>query len=119
MMDNDTSNINSILLSVKKFLGLHSEDEDFDMDIILHINSILSNLIQMGVGPQDGFTITGKTEEWTDFLGDDKLLEQTKSYVYLKVKLLFDPPASSIITESYNRLINEFEWRLYVQKGGY
>lgn len=102
----------SILASIKKMLGIAEEYEHFDMDLILHINSVLSILNQLGVGPPNGFSIADSTALWSDFITDVAKLEMVKSYVYLKVKLLFDPPSSSAVTESTNKLINELEWRI-------
>ena len=104
----------SILTSIKKLLGITEEYEHFDQDIIIHINSVFMILTQMGVGPENGFTIINKEAKWTDFTNDDKKIEAVKSYVYLKVRLLFDPPASSSVMEAMNRSISEFEWRLNV-----
>ena len=104
----------SILTSIKKLLGITEEYEHFDQDIIIHINSVFMILTQMGVGPENGFTISNKEAKWTDFTNDDKKIEAVKSYVYLKVRLLFDPPASSSVMEAMNRSISEFEWRLNV-----
>ena len=103
----------SILISIKKMLGISSEDESFDVDIIIHINSVFMILRQMGVGPLiDDFTITDNTAKWSDYLEDKTDLESVKTYVYLKVKMIFDPPINSSIIEAYNKLINELEWRL-------
>ena len=105
----------SILVSIKKLLGIAGDYPYFDADIITHINSVLMVLTQVGVGPEDGFTITGDTETWKQFLGTDfSKLMAVRTYVYLKVKIIFDPPQSSAAIESINRLINEFEWRLNV-----
>lgn len=104
----------SILTSVKKLLGIEESYTHFDPDLIMHINSVFSILAQMGVGPSNGFTITGAAETWSDFLDDTKLFALVKSYTHLKVKLLFDPPLSSAAVESINRQIAEFEWRLFV-----
>jgi len=104
----------SILTSVKKLLGIEESYTHFDPDLIMHINSVFSILTQMGVGPSDGFAITGAAETWPDFAGDMKTFALVKSYMHLKVKLLFDPPLSSAAVESINRQIAEFEWRLYV-----
>lgn len=106
--------MDSILTSVKKMLGIDEEYEHFDADIIMHINSVLMILNQIGVGPSDGFSISDKTAKWSDFIPDSRKLESVKSYVYLKVKLLFDPPQSSAVMESMNRMISELEWRLSV-----
>lgn len=103
----------SILTSIKKLLGIDEEYEHFDNDVIMHINTVLGILTQLGVGPVDGFSIHDKTATWADFLGGDlKKLESVRSYVYLKVRLIFDPPNSSAVIKSMNSLINELEWRL-------
>ena len=95
----------SILTSIKKMLGISEEYEHFDPDIIMHINSVFMILTQMGVGPSEGFTIKDKTSKWTDFVSDITKIESVKSYIYLKVKLLFDPPLSSSVTEDkYNHV---------------
>lgn len=107
--------MDSILTSIKKLLGISEDYEHFDADIIMHVNSVLMILTQLGVGPAEGFSIQDKTKTWADFLGDDSaLLEGVRSYVYMKVRLMFDPPASSAVIESMTRLANEFEWRLNV-----
>lgn len=104
----------SILTSIKKLLGITEEYDQFDPDIIMHINSVFMILTQLGVGPAEGFSIEDDTAVWTDFIQDVKKLESVKTYIYLKVKLLFDPPLSSAVIDSTNRLINELEWRLNV-----
>ena len=104
----------SILISIKKLLGITEEYDQFDPDIIMHINSVFMILTQLGVGPAEGFSIEDDTALWTDFIQDIKKLESVKTYIYLKVKLAFDPPLSSAVIESMNRLINELEWRLNV-----
>lgn len=104
----------SILISIKKLLGITKDDTDFDTDIIIHINSVLAVLSQLGVGPIDGYSISDQTQKWSDFLNDDKLLNNVKTYVYLRVRLLFDPPSSSAVLEAFNRTINEFEWRINI-----
>ena len=102
----------SILVSIKKLLGLAADYDAFDADIIMHINSVLMVLTQLGVGPEDGFAIHGADEQWSDFLPATPMLEAVKSYVYMKVRLMFDPPASSSVLESFDRQIAELEWRL-------
>lgn len=105
----------SILTSIKKLLGITEEYTHFDDDLVMHINSVFMILAQLGVGPVDGFSIHDATETWTDFLGEDLAkLQSVKSYVHLKVKLMFDPPSSSAVIEAINRQISEFEWRLNV-----
>lgn len=102
----------SILSSIKKLLGITEEYEHFDADIIIHINSVFMILNQIGIGPDKGFSIKDKNAKWSDYVNTDYNLEGIKSYVYMKVKLMFDPPASSVVTESINKMISELEWRL-------
>ena len=102
----------SILTSVKKLLGITEEYEHFDQDIIVNINSVFSILKQLGVGPPNGFIIKSNTEKWADFMPEYSRLEAVKSYVHLKVKLLFDPPLSTAVMEAMNRMISELEWRM-------
>lgn len=105
--------MDSILTSIKKLLGIEENYTHFDADIIMHINSVLAILIQLGIGPATGFAIQDDSKTWADFLGDDiSTLEAVKSYVYMKVRLIFDPPTSAAAIDSMNRLVNEFEWRL-------
>lgn len=104
----------SILTSIKKLLGIAEEYKHFDPDIIMHINSVFMILKQIGVGPSEGFTIEDETSVWTDFIPDTGKIEAVKSYMHLKVKLLFDPPLGSAVTETMNRLISELEWRINV-----
>lgn len=105
----------SILTSVKKLLGITEEYEHFDSDIIMHINSVFMILTQLGVGPSGGFFITDKYATWDEFIPTGKSLESVKSYMYMKVKLLFDPPQSSAVMESMKNMISEFEWRLNLE----
>lgn len=105
----------SILTSIKKLLGITEDDTSFDTDIIIHINSILMVLAQEGV-INEGFTISDKTDSWEDALEDQSNLEAVKTLVYLRVRLLFDPPNNSFVIQSMNEQIKEFEWRLYVWK---
>lgn len=104
----------SILTSIKKLLGVPEDYEHFDQDIIMHINSVFMILNQLGVGPTEGFTITDKTAVWRDFISDNKKFESVKTYMYMKVRLLFDPPLSSAVMECINKVISELEWRLNV-----
>lgn len=105
----------SILTSIKKLLGPDEMYTHFDPDLIIHINSVLSILTQLGVGPSTGFSISDASATWSDFLGTNlQAVEFVKTYVYLKVKLVFDPPLSSAVMESMNRTISELEWRIQV-----
>lgn len=104
--------MDSILTSIKKLLGPSAENNDFDDDIIMHINSVLMILTQMGVGPSEGFTIYDDSAIWEEFTLDNTKIESVKTYVYLKVRLLFDPPTNSTVMESIKEMIKELEWRL-------
>lgn len=105
--------MDSILTSVKEMLGIAEEYTHFDMVLVRHINSVFMILTQMGVGPPEGFTISDADAVWSDFVSEEENLEAVKTYVYHRVQLVFDPPASSTIVEATNRIINELEWRLY------
>lgn len=106
--------MDSILLTVKKGIGIDPSYEAFDPDIIMHINSVLFILTQEGIGPKEGFNITGQNETWEDFLGESNTkLSAVQSYVTLKTRLLFDPPQSGTLNEQITKLISELEWRLY------
>lgn len=102
----------SILTSVKKLLGMTEEYTAFDTDLILHINSVLMILTQMGVGPKEGFSISDAAASWSEFIPDGKNMEAVKSYVALKVRMLFDPPQSSTTMDATKNIISELEWRL-------
>lgn len=104
----------SILTSIKKLLGIEESYDHFDQDIIIHINSALMILTQLGVGPSEGFIIHDDKSLWCDFVTNKTNIEAVKTYIYLKVKLLFDPPLSSTVISSMERTLNELEWRLNV-----
>lgn len=106
--------MDSILTSVKKMLGIAADYTHFDADIIMHINSVFMILHQLGVGPTDGFSISSDVETWDEFTNDNLAIESVKSYMYLKVSMLFDPPTSSTVMDARNRLASELEWRLNV-----
>lgn len=106
--------MDSILTSIKKLLGIAEEYEHFDQDIIMHINSVFMILQQIGIGPEEGFSIVNKDAVWSDYITDSNKFESVKSYIYLKVKILFDPPASSVVMESMNRMATELECRLHM-----
>lgn len=108
-------NDESILLSIKKMLGYNEDYKAFDMDIIIGINSALSMLSQIGVGPDDGFTITGQEETWDMLLGDRKDLEDVKTYIYITTKSIHDPPTNSSILNSLEKIRDECAWRIQVQ----
>ena len=105
----------SILTSIKKLLGIAEEYTHFDNDIIMHINSVFMTLTQLGVGPSEGFYIEDSSAEWLDFIDDTNKLQAVKTYIYLKVKLVFDPASvGSSTLASYERQTQELEWRLNV-----
>lgn len=104
----------SILTTTKKTLGISEDYIAFDPDVTMHINSVFSTLLQLGIGPVEGFEIEDKTALWSDFLFGDKRLNQVKTYVYLRVRLLFDPPATSYLIDSLQKQLNEIEWRMNV-----
>ena len=105
----------SILTSIKKLLGITEECTDFDTDIIIFINTVFPILLQLGVGPEEGFKIEDSTTTWRDYLGyNEKKLGSVKTFIYLKVKMVFDPPLSSSVIDSYNRTLSELEWRINV-----
>jgi len=107
----------SILTSTKKILGLAEDYTAFDLDVITHINSAFSTLTQLGVGPAAGFMIEDDTADWGDFIVDDDLqYNSVKTYVYLRVRMLFDPPATSFVIAALNDQIKELEWRLNVHR---
>lgn len=105
----------SILTSIKKLLGITEEDKSFDVDIIIHINTVLMVLAQEGV-IKEGFLITNDTDLWEDCLEEQANYEAIKTLVYLRVRILFDPPNNSFVIQSMNEQIKEFEWRLYAWK---
>lgn len=105
----------SILNTTKKLLNIPAEYTPFDMDIILHINSVFSALHQMGVGPSTPFMITGAETPWTLFIGSQTGIDSVRSYMASKVRLIFDPPATSFAQESLKEVIREYEWRLLVR----
>lgn len=105
----------SILTSIKKMLGIAEEYTHFDTDIIIHINTVFMTLNQLGVGPSSGFKIEDNSKLWMDYISDDDDLEAVKTYIYLKVKLVFDPPLSSAVMSVIQQSITELEWRLNVQ----
>lgn len=105
----------SILNSVKKLLGIDSGYTHYDQDIIVHINTVFAILRQMGVGPSSGFNIYGAAEKWSDYLGSVTNLELVKTYIFMKVKKMFDPSASSSISGAYDEIISELEWRISIE----
>lgn len=105
----------SILMSIKKLLNVEEDDPAFDTDIGMLINNEFMTLSQLGIGPEEGFSIHDADVSWTDFSEDKTLIETVKSFIYMKVRMIFDPPASSVVADAYNSRIRELEWRLNVQ----
>lgn len=103
----------SILTSIKKLLGIEEEYTQFDKDIIVCINTVFGILHQIGVGPATGFKIEDSTSEWSEFIPDESNMEMVKSYMYYKVRLMFDPPQSASLTSTINEQIKELEWRIH------
>ena len=118
-MEEVRNKMESILDSIKKLLGIQPEYRAFDEDLIIHINTVFIILNQLNIGPEEGFMIVDGSESWDDFV---KGINETmvKTYIYLKVRLMFDPPTSGVLVESMNSMISELEWRLFLEgdKGG-
>lgn len=119
----DGSLENSILTDIKKMLGPSYDEDSFDTDITIHINSCFTTLRQLGVGPENGYRIKDDKNVWSEFVKDDEMLDSVKTYIYLKVKMVFDPPLNATLIESFEKQITELEWRLNVSvesdpKGG-
>jgi hypothetical protein len=106
----------SILDSTKKVLNLAPDYTAFDQDVILHINSVFSTLNQLGIGPEAGFRIEDNSALWSDFLGGDLRLNHVKSYMCLRVRMLFDPPTLGYVIDAVKEQIKELEWRINVQR---
>jgi hypothetical protein len=102
-------------MSVKQMLNIEPEEMGFDVQIGTYINAQFMTLHQLGIGPDEGFSVWDADTVWTDFSTDKTLLEVVKQYVCLKVRMMFDPPASSIVSDAINNQIHELEWRLNIQ----
>lgn len=111
----------SILTSIKKSIGIEADYDVYDMDIIMNINTAFLTLKQLGIGPKEGYQIENASDTWSDFIDtidnpeSVALLSGVKTFIYLKVKTVFDPPASSIAAEAYKSMLNETEWRLLME----
>lgn len=108
----------SILESIKKLLGIAEHDDGFDQEIKDLINAEFLTLHQLGVGPEDGFSITAPDNKWSEYTTDTKILDAVRQFVYLRVRMIFDPPASSTVSDAINNRISELEFRLNVQAEG-
>lgn len=114
MADPDSQIKDSILHDVKQMVGQEWDDSTYDVDIQTHINSIFFDLQQIGVGPEEGFAIDGPEVKWDAYLGSDKNLNAVKSYIYIRVRLLFDPPTNGFLVTSLQQQADKLEWRLMV-----
>jgi hypothetical protein len=105
--------MDSILNTIKKLLGIDAEDTSFDTDVIVNINLAIFNLSQIGIGPNNTFIVTSVDQTWSDYIGSSVVnLEGIKNYIYLKTKILFDPPTNSTVMAAFNNNIQELEWRM-------
>lgn len=104
--------LNSVLNTTKKLLGLDADDDSFDSDICIGINSAIITLSQLGLEGNEGFIVTDDTQEWSDYLNDNKLLPMVQQYIHLKTKMSFDPPQNSFVCENLKQIITELEWRI-------
>lgn len=104
----------SILKTIKQLIGCPDDFEQFDLDLIVHINSSFATLTHLGVGPKEGYRITGADNAWSEFEDNAQKLSLIKDYVYIKTRLLFDPPTSGSLMDSLKEQLNEMEWRLYM-----
>lgn len=109
------NNTDNILTTIKKMLGIMEDDTSFDTDIVININTVFAILYQLGIGPE-GFKLESKEETWDEYLEEDDLLEDVKTFIYLKVRLIFDPPLNSSHLESMKQLISELEFRLNIKE---
>lgn len=115
MEEENKAIFDSILETIKKLIGLDKDYGVFDIDLIVAINSSFMILNQLGIGPDKPFSITDASSTWKDFFGDEEIFALAKSYIYLRTRLLFDPPSSGVLHEAVERQISEFEWRMHVQ----
>jgi hypothetical protein len=104
----------SILTDTKKALGLAADYTAFDPELIMHINSVLATLNQLGIGPEAGYAIVNSSDSWDELISDEKRLNAVQSYIYLRVKMLFDPPSVGYVLTAMEKMIVEAEWRITV-----
>jgi hypothetical protein len=109
--------MHSILNTIKKIIGIDESYTHFDTDLIMHINSVFFILNQLGIGPEEPYSITGPDEEWSDFFMGSKESEIVKSYIAMKVRMMFDPPQNNALAQVIKEQISEFEWRANVASG--
>lgn len=108
--------MDSILSNVKKILSIDASYKAFDTDIVFHINSVFATLTQLGIGPEEGFMIEDDSTTWDAYLANDLKLNFVKQYIYLKVRVIFDPPQTAALLEAMNKQIEQLEWRISVQR---
>lgn len=108
-------NDSSILTDIKMLCGVPEDIHDFDQVILMHCNSVFSGLTQLGLGPKKGFYVSDKYVTWSDIIDEEVNLHNVKSYMYIKVKLLFDPPANATLINSMNQQSDELEWRIRME----
>lgn len=106
--------MSSILTDIKNLLGIDAEDTNFDTELVIFINAAISKVTQLGVGPEEGFSITGTTQTWEDLIGNFKNLQAVKDYIYIDVRLIFDPPSNAFVVNAYRDMQNELAWRITV-----
>lgn len=104
----------SILKTIKQLVGCPDDFEQFDLDLTIHINSSFATLTHLGIGPKEGYRITGVDNVWSEFEDDPQKLSLIKDYVYIKTRLLFDPPTNGSLMDSLTEQLKEMEWRLYI-----
>ena len=104
--------LDSVLNTIKKLLGIDADDDSFDSDICIGINSAILTLSQLGLEGKEGFIVTSDEQEWSDYLNDNKILPMVQQYIHLKTKMSFDPPQNSIVGENLKQIITELEWRI-------
>ena len=104
----------SILMTIRKLVCGDPYADHFDTDLLVHINACFSILNQLGVGPENGFVVTDDTQSWSSYIADNYILNMVKTYVMLKVRVIFDPPLTSSVLEAMNKEISQLEWRLNV-----
>lgn len=104
----------SILMTIRKLVCGDPYADHFDTDLLVHINACFSILNQLGVGPENGFVVTDETQSWSSYIADNHILNMVKTYITLKVRVIFDPPLTSSVLEAMNKEISQLEWRLNV-----
>jgi hypothetical protein len=104
----------SILMTIRKLVCGDPYADHFDADLLVHINACFSILNQLGVGPENGFIVTDETQSWSSYIADNYILNMVKTYITLKVRVIFDPPLTSSVLEAMNKEISQLEWRLNV-----